>query len=84
MATHNAATRANRLARENHQRFSEGSLRNSVHAHRGSANAQRRFHEDARRERNGSGFIGTLVGFLIIGVVAYAAYTFVASSGWSL
>lgn len=80
IATHLAAARASRLARENRQRFVERSLRNSAEAH-GRSEAKRRFDTNCRGVHRDSGVIGTSVGLAILGVVAYALYTFVVTSG---
>ena len=81
VATHLAAGRASRLAHERHPRFAERSLRNSAEAHGRSMAAQRWADTNHRGGRGGSGFIGTIVGLLIMAVVAIALYTFILSSG---
>jgi hypothetical protein len=78
---HDAAARAARIALERHQRFNEQSLRHSAHAHRRSMVAQRRLDMESRSKHGGAGFIGTVAGLVILAVVAYAAYSFFASSG---
>ena len=81
VATHLAARRPGRLAHENHPRFVERSLRNSAEAHGRSMAAQRWADTNHRGGRGGSGSIASIVGLLILGVVAYGLFAFVASSG---